>query len=169
VKRVLASLVVLGLLFLAGRQLVRMFASDATRIRWVLDDMVAGFDRTRMDPILAGLDRDFLDETYGADRDLVRAALVHLFFTAKDERTKKFLYRADWQETAAPTIEPGERDGDEKRARMELDVRFYRRFEDGEQPAWSVHVQAELARRDGDWRFVRTTTRTLSGERLRGL
>src|SRR6185503_10769625 len=82
-------------LILAGRFLYMMFASDETKIRWVIERMQDGFNDTRANPCLDGLAKEFTDTTSGADRGLVHQALVHLFFTAKDESTKKFLYRVE--------------------------------------------------------------------------
>lgn len=164
-RRVLFSLATLVVLWFAGRALVRFFASDETKIRWTVDAMVEGFNDTRMNPILEGLDRAFLDETFGADRDMVRSACAYLFFQAKDDATKKFLYRAEWAPGAITVVE-GSGDAP-SRAEADLDVRFFQRKGAGEELVWRALVRAQFEERDGEWRIVRSETRTLEGERLR--
>lgn len=164
-QRVLLSLLAVIGLYFGGRALVRAFASDETRIRWVVDRMVEGFNDTRMNPILDGLDETYLDDTYGADRQLLRAAAASVFFQAKDPVTKKFLYRLEWQPSAPLAIEA--RGDAPKRAQLGLELTFFRRHGETEELAWSVHVDGTLEKQGGEWRFVRSDTKTKSGERIR--
>lgn len=164
-RRVLLSIGALVILWFGGRALVRLFASDETKIRWTVDAMIDGFNATRMDPVLSGLDREFLDESFGADREMVRSACAYLFFQAKDPETKKFLYRAEWK-TSSIDIVAGS--GNEPaRASADLDVSFFRRKAEAEEPVWRVLVLAKFVERDGEWRIERSETRTVEGERLR--
>lgn len=164
-RRVLFSLATLVVLWFAGRALVRFFASDETKIRWTVEAMLDGFDRTRMDPILDGLDREFLDESFGADRAMVRSACAYLFFQAIDPATKKFLYRAEGATSAVKVVEGA--GGEPDRAEAELDVRFFQRRGAEEELAWRVLVLAQFVERDGEWRILRSETRTVEGQRLR--
>ncbi len=163
-RRVLLSLATIVVLWFTGRALVRFFASDATKIRWTVDAMIDGFNDTRTNPVLDGLDREFLDETFGADREMVRAACVQLFFQAKDPETKSFLYRAEW---STKSVSVTKASGGEPKAECDLDVRFFRRKGEAEEPAWSILVHATFVERDGEWRILRSETRTVDGERLR--
>lgn len=162
-KRLVLVVVVALALLLAGRALVHALASHETRIEWVIDDMIEGFNDTRMNPILDGLDREFLDDTWGADRDTVRAAAAHLFFNALDPQTKRFLFRAEWtKESIAVT-------GDEApRADVVFEARFFETKGEREELAWRVRVEGELhVNADGDWCFARTRTTTTEGEKPR--
>lgn len=163
-KRLLLALVAAVALWFGGRAIVRALASETTRIRWVVDDMVAGFNDTRMNPILDGLAADYLDETYGADRALLRAAAASVFFQAKDPSTKKFLYRLE----RMPRVEIAVVETPAtKSARVKLELQFFRRRGESEESAWTIHVDGRMEKRDGDWLFVRTETKTTDGERIK--
>ena len=150
-------------LYLGGRALVHALASHETRVRWVIDDMVDGFNATRMNPILDGLDRDFLDDTWGADRDTVRAAAAHLFFDAVDPQTKRFLYRAEWEPQSVVVS------GDVSPvATVAFEVRFFELEGESESLAWKVRIEGDMhLDPERDWCFARTRTTTLEGEKPR--
>jgi hypothetical protein len=158
VKRILALLVA-AVLWIAGRALVLGLASDDTKIRRIVETMADGFDRTRMDPILAGLHREFVDETSGATRQEVREALAYLFFTAKDETTKGFPYRAKVEITSLAVHRPT--------AECAADVRFVDLRGGKETPAWEIGVRFELERGDDGWRIRKSRYETRSGRMLR--
>jgi hypothetical protein len=163
-KRALIAIVATFALWFVGRAVVHAFASDATLIRWTIDDMIEGFNDTRMNPILDGLDREFLDATYGADRELVRGALAYLFLNSKDPATKAFPYRAEWADTAPPSVDTK---SEPRRAHVEFEVRFFLTERGAEKPVWRIAVHGELQKRDGAWRFKSTETVTKDGTRLR--
>ena len=158
-KRALALAVAAFALWIAGRAVLRALASDETKIRRVLETMTDGFDRTRMDPILGGLARDYVDETSGATRQELREGLAYLFFTAKDEATKAFPYRA--------RVEVGTVDVHAPAAACEALVRFVDLRGGKEAPAWEIAVHLELARGEDGWRISRSKHETRSGRMLR--
>jgi hypothetical protein len=158
-KRAVLLLALAAALFLIGRAIVRGLASDETKIRRVVEQMADGFDRTRMDPVLEGLARDFEDETSGATRQELREALAYLFFEAVDKHTKRFAYRVE-VEIQRITVEG-------TNAVCELNARFLRVGDAGESPAWEIAVTASFTRGDDGWRIRRTRHTTKSGERLR--
>jgi len=157
-KRIVLLLALAAGLFLAGRAIVRALASDETKIRRVVERMADGFDRTRMDPILDGLTRDFEDETSGASRQEMREALAYLFFEAVDEHTKHFAYRAD--------VHIGRIAVEGTSAECELDARFFDLRGGGESPAWEIAVTATFARGEDGWRIRRTKHATKTGHQL---
>lgn len=163
-KRILLAALVLAVLFFAGRAVGRALVSDETKIERLVDDMIEGFNETDNDQVREGLDVNFLDEAYGVDRELVRLALAHLFFEAKDPATKKFLYHAE--HTLGP-IAITENESGAKSATTDLEVAFSKRKGDALEPAWKIRVHATLEKKEGRWRFFRTTTSTLSGAQLR--
>lgn len=163
-KRILLVLLGAAALFVGVRAIVRALASDETKIRWLVLDMADGFDRTRMDPILAGLARGYVDLTSGVDRDGLRQALAYLFFTAKEETSKKFPYRV---EVAIRRIEVRAGEEDRRTAECELDLTFLARHGEIEKTSWAIAVSARLERGDDGWRIVTTTHDTTSGRRIR--
>lgn len=163
-KRILLSAVALVALFFAGRAIYRASVSDETRIRWLLDEMCEGFGATRMAPVTAGLAPEYFEENFGADRELVKAGLAHLFFENRGG-DKGFPYRVAWR-SEGPTVEPGDED-EGRRATMQLQLDFFERKGEAEERRWVVSVDSELIKRDGEWRFVRTASTTVEGRRLR--
>jgi hypothetical protein len=122
--------------------------------------MASGFNKTRMSPVLGGLSHDFLDETWGADRELVHAALAHLFVERKDAETKHFLYRMD-----VPRDEMAiELDGDS--ARMDFVASFFEVHKSDEKLAWKARMHTELVKTDDGWKIRRSESKSLDGTRL---
>mgnify|MGYP000846277006 CR=1 FL=1 len=163
-KRIVLAVFALVLVFFGGRALLRALASDETKIQRLVATMVEGFNDTRNDPIREGLDVNFQDENYGVDRDLVRVALAQIFLEAKDPATKKFLYHAE--HTVGPIVITQGESG-VPRATTDLEVAFSKRKGEVFEPAWTIRVHATLEKKDGDWRFFRTATSTVSGAQIR--
>ena len=163
-KRALLALLALVVLFFGVRAVVRALASDETKIRGVLEDMTDGFNETRMNPVLAGLDAQFLDENLGADRDLVRAGLAQLFLQSKDAQTKKFPYRVT---LPAEELKIVVQQGDPRTAEVELVALFEESHGETWKPTWKIHVEAQLALLPGGWRIRHTKTTELEGKLLR--
>ena len=158
-KRVLLLVAAVAALWIGGRAALRALASDETKIRRLVETMADGFDRTRMDPVLAGLSKDFVDETSGATRQEVREALAYLFLTAKDETTKGFPYRA--------RLEVGKVEVHRPAAACAAVVRFVDLRGGKESPAWEIGVRFELERGDDGWRIRKSKYETRSGRMLR--
>lgn len=164
-RRLILVLGAILTLWFGGKAIVRLFKSDETRIRDVVESMTDGFNATRTNAVLEAFDARFRDEAFGADKELVHAALVQLFFTAKDEATKRFLYRAETKTTnVAVTKASGDRPAS---ASAEIEAVFFARHGESETEAWRIAVHAELEATDGDWRLVRTDARTTSGKLIR--
>ena len=164
-RRVLLSLATLVVLWFAGRALVRFFASDEMKLRWAVESMIDGFNRTRTDDVLAGLAPDFLDESFGADRAMVRQACAYLFFQAKDPTTKGFLYVAEC-EPSEIVVTKGH-GSEPARAEAKLDARFFEKKGEERALVWRIEVRARFVEEAGEWRITRSETRTIDGERLR--
>lgn len=151
-------------LLLAGRFLYLAFASDETRIRWKIERMADGFNDTRSNPCMEGLAKEYVDSPSGADRELVHQALVHLFFTAKDPETKKFLYRVEIPEEEVKTSVA---DGEPDTATLDALARFHEVRGDMHTLAWEIRFQGDLVEGEDGWQFVRTRHETLAGARLK--
>lgn len=158
-KRAIAIVLAALALWIGGRALVGALASDETKIRRIVETMADGFDRTRMDPILDGLDQSYVDETSGATRQELREALAYLFFTAKDETTKAFPYRAKVEIGPVAVHRPT--------ADCAAEVRFVDLRGGKETPAWEIGVRLELARGDDGWKIVKSRYETRTGRMLR--
>ncbi len=162
-QALLQTMALVGL-FLAGRFLFLALASDETRVRWVIERMAKGFNDTRASPCLDGFALEYVDTTSGADRQTMHRALAYLFFTKKDETTKKFLYEVEMPEDE---LKISVQDGDAPTATAEGVARFFEVRGEEKKLAWEVRFRGELAEGEDDWEFVRTTHETVSGERPR--
>ncbi len=163
-KRIFLVLLGLLALFLGGRALYRASVAEETKIRWVLDDMCEGFAATRMNPVMAGLAPEYYDEALGADRELLKLGLAHLFFEQRGGEDRRFPYRIEWRSETGPRVDES---GEEKSAEIELEIEFFRREGDDERSVWKAKVDGQLRKRDGEWRFVRTHTQTVEGRMIR--
>lgn len=146
--------------FFGARAIVRALASDETKIRWVLEDMADGFNATRMSRVLGGLANDFLDETSGADRELVHAGLARLFFEEKDPETKRFLYRVEIPKQDVSI----ERDGET--ANVDLAATFFEVHGATEKLVWKARIHAAFAKTKDGWKIRRSENQTVEGGRL---
>ena len=162
-KRILLVLAATLGLFLVGRAIVRALASDETKIRGLVQDMVDGFNRTRMDPILVAFAEGFHDETSGADRPSVREALGYLFLTAKDPETKGFPYRVEVEieKLAVDRSAP-----DSKAADCDLRARFFDVRGHESTLAWEIAIASHWTHGEYGWRIASTRYDTKSGRML---
>lgn len=163
-KRLLLLLLAVVAAVLGYRAARHALAPEPTKIAWMIDGMCEGFAATRMNPIMAGLAQDWFDEALGVDRELVRAGAAHLFFEQRSDGGRGFPYRVSWRSEKGPTVDES---GEEKTAQMQLEFEFYRLEAEDERLVWRARVDAQLRKRDGDWRFFRTRTETLEGRMLR--
>jgi hypothetical protein len=148
--------------FFGLRAIVHALASDETKIRWVVEDMASGFNDTRMSRVLGGLSKDFLDETWGADREMVRAGLAHMFFEEKDPETKHFLYRVDIPRDELAIDVQGES------ASMGFVANFYEVHGASEKLAWKARIHAALVKSSDGWKIRRSENKSIEGTRLHG-
>jgi hypothetical protein len=165
-RRLLLGLILLSALVLLGQRARYWLASDATRIRWRLEEMEEGFNQTRLGPCLRGVSERWRDATSGTERALLADLLRSLFFHEVDPESGRFLYRVELERDSLGIEPDAEADG---RARVDLVARFSTL--EGEQwsPTWRVRIDAELER-DSDlgWQVVRSEHETLESDgRLR--
>lgn len=168
-RRALAVLVALPLLWLGGRALVRAFASDETRIRWMLASMEEGYNTGDVGDAVAPLHRDWSHEGTELDRDLIRAGLARELFQDRDPRTKKLRRRVEL-DPGSVEVAVGE-DG----ADVALVARFARldpRPDAGAEDeaawgvVWTARIEAELVRTDDGWRILRSRHADVEGTQL---
>jgi hypothetical protein len=159
-RRVLLVLIGLAALVLAGQRLRVWLASDATRIRWRLEEMEEGFNETRLAPCMRGVAAEWRDTESRVDRALLADLLRSLFFHEKDPESGRFPYRVELErETLAIEPDP-QADG---RARVEVVVRFSALERGAWSETWRVRVRAELAEDpDLGWQVLRSEHETLS-------
>jgi len=165
-RRSLLVLIALAAALLAGQRLRWWLSSDATRIRWRLEEMEEGFNRARLGPCLRAVAKDWRDESSGLERALLAEILRALFFSERDPDSGRFRFRVELErETLSIELAAGERG----RARVQA-VAHFAALERGQwTPTWSVRVRADLAWEDGlGWQVHRSEHETLESDgRLR--
>jgi hypothetical protein len=153
----------LALVVLAGRWVWRALAPDETKIRWVCEDMLDGFNEMRTARVARGLAPDFRDESSGLTREEVREVCRYAFLNELDPKDKSFAYRAEfvpevWKVKVA--------EGTPKRATATLGARFFDKRGGKERLFWEARVEGEFALGDEGWQWTRTTSVNHSDRRL---
>ncbi|HLQ38834.1 MAG TPA: hypothetical protein VK348_13580 [Planctomycetota bacterium] len=151
-KKVLLALAAVPLLYFGGRAAWRALASDATRIRWLLQDEVSAFNGGNVGDVLAGFADGYRDTTAGIDRNDLHQCLLYVLL----QRSQGMHYRAELHDDTA--IEP---DGNTARASFGLALDSGMPAQ--QRPRWELQVDAELAKTPAGWQFVHSTHRTLAG------
>ncbi len=164
-RKIGIALVLIGLLAVGVRSLVLALTSDATKIRWAIQDAAEGFGAARMDPVLAVLAREYREETGNFTREDLRGALASAYFGEKDPETKAFPYRCEITDASIDVVvEPGE----PKHAQVAFPATIVDTRGDERRVAWSLRVEGRMEERTDGWCFVQSTHETLSGSsRLR--
>ena len=163
-KRALFALLALVLLWFGVRAIVRAFASDETKIRWVVEDMADGFNETRMNPIMNGLAEDFLEDSWGADKALARAGLAQMFFQSKEAVSNKFPYRVEIPEDE---FRVQVHEGEPRTAEFDLVAHFDESKAGEWSSRWKAKVHAQLVLAPGGWKIQRARLDDGGGQRLR--
>jgi hypothetical protein len=154
-RKLLLAVVGLTVLVVGGRWAWRALASDETKIRWRIEDMLDGFNECRNGRVCDGLASEFRDRASGATRETVHAALVQLFFERVDSRTHEFQLSA---ELVADELEIKVEKGEPKRASAKVHVLIDELASDGKrQLYWDAHVTGRLEERDDGWQWIETT------------
>jgi len=156
VKRILLGLFVVAGLYLGVGLVVRLLASDETRIRWLVEQMEEGYNTGHPGSCVGPLAKDWRHEGYGVDREML---LGGLFQTARDRdpKTRELRSRVTTDlESLAIAV-----DGD--RATLTARATFEGLRGGAWQEVWRLEIEAELERRDEGWRIVRSRHHDLQG------
>jgi len=159
-KRALLVLVVLVVGYGGVRWLVGALASDETRIRWVVEEMVAGFNEGSAKRATSGLAETWKHEGTELRRDDLRGYLLAEFQQQRSRKGRRLTLRVEVPEDALQVEVKGER------AALGLEARFEKLRGEEWQPLWRVHVDAALARGEDGWKIVETTKEDLEGRGL---
>jgi len=139
----------------------RMLASDATRIRWMLDDAASSFNDTHLGGCLAAFAPDYQDKTFsGMDRERLAQALRYVFVARVDPKTRRFLFRVriPEQDVTIKVAASG------KTAAAEFTLHLEAQQQDTWEPLWELRVTAGLGKTDGDWRIQESSHETIGGQ-----
>lgn len=93
-KAVLKLVACTVLVLFIGRELVWLFVSDETKIRWTVEKMVDGFNDARLSKAISGLHPNWRVTGMSIDRPLLADGIRSVFFTEKHPETRAFALEA---------------------------------------------------------------------------
>ncbi|MBI4602169.1 MAG: hypothetical protein HY721_09435 [Planctomycetes bacterium] len=139
----------------------RALAPEETKIRWLVESMAEGFNRSRPSRTIEGLAEDFREDTAKASKPEVHQFLAYLFLKERDEKTKDFLWKVELEEVEVSVLSEEE----PRKAELGLTAAFSRRAGGSWSPVWKARIDAELEEREEGWRVVRARHEALEGRR----
>ena len=159
-RQILLGVVVLIVVIFAGRWLIRSFASDETRIRWLVEAMEEGYNDGRVRPCVDPLADEWTHAEYALDRETLKAALARRAMLERDQATKELLSQVEVDHDSVAVAVEG------TTASLTVDVLFRRQRAGEWNEAWKLRIRAELEERDGDWTIVGSRHEDLEGTQL---
>lgn len=161
-KRVFLVLVLLVVGYVGVRWLVVALASDETRIRWSVEEMVAGFNEGSGKRATSGFAETWDHGDTELRRDDLRGYLLAEFQQQRSQKARRLTLRVDVPEDTLVIAVVDER------ATLELEARFEKLRGEEWQPLWRMRVEAVLSKGEDGWKIVETAKEDLEGRGLRG-
>ncbi|MHC5066615.1 MAG: hypothetical protein ACYTG5_21875 [Planctomycetota bacterium] len=147
---------------LLGYGAYRSFASDETKINWLIQDAAESFNATNLSGCLAIFAEDYQDSKVAElDLENLTQILRYTFFSFRDSESKAFRLRVLVPEERLVPQVTG--DSAELAFALQLEERKGQAWE----PSWEVQVDAKLIRTEDGWRVTSSRHETLSGARPR--
>lgn len=158
-KRALLAIAGLAALFLCGRWVVLAFVSDATKIRWLVEDMDAAYDAGDPGGVTGPLAFDWHHDGVELDRRMLFGALLGIA-RDRDSTTGELRTRVQLPPEALVIAVDGDH------ATLEAEAVFERRRGEDWQETWRVVFDADLEKQGGDWTIVHSAHRDVRGTHL---
>ncbi len=158
-KKLVLSLLALLALYLGIGPLRRLFASDETKIRWLVEQMEEAYNAGRPGSCVGPLAKGWRHEGYEIDRELLLGALFQAA-RERDRETRQLLSRVVVDEDALVIRVDG------ARATLEVPATFSRLRAGQWQESWRISVTAELEHGDEGWEIARSRHADLAGTHL---
>jgi hypothetical protein len=159
-KAALQFIVCLVIVLFVGKELVWFFASDETRIRWRIEEMVEGFNDASLASASAALHPDWtVEDNTRVTRGLLKDGLRSVFFTEKQPETRAFALEAEvLPETWSISVA-------EEAATANFELAMYRLESDTRELEWRVRLNNTLSDDpELGWTIVRTGYESLEGD-----
>ena len=160
-KRALIGIALALALLAIGKVLWVVFASDETRIRWVLESMEEGFNAPDVGDMLAGLSEGFTVRRKNSSRSVSRDKLAMVL-------RGQVLREVQGLDSGRPrhvvlVDDSIEISTDEKRAQASLELRFFRDAAPESLEVGHVRIRCELSESEEGWTVDRAEYELLSG------
>ena len=158
-RRLLLVPLALALGWFGVGYVVRLFASDETKIRWLVEQMEEAYNTGRPGTCVGPLARNWRHQGSEIDRELLLGAL---FQTARDrdKETRQLRSRVEVDADAAAIAVEGER------ATLVLEAVFSRLRQGEWSETWRARLEAELEDTDDGWKIVTSRHQDLGGTHL---
>lgn len=158
-KKIALVLLSLAGLYLGTGLLIRFFASDETKIRWLVEQMEEAYNAGRPGSCVGPLAKDWSHEGYSLDRQLL---LGGLFQSARDRdrETRQLRSRVEVDESALRIAVTG------PRATLATEATFSRLRAGKWEESWRLALEAELEDGPDGWKFVTSRHTDLAGTQL---
>jgi len=158
-KKVALVLAALLALYLGVGWLIRMLASDETKIRWLVEGMEQAYNTGDAGDCVAPLARNWRHEGYEIDRQFLLGAVFQAS-RERDKETREMLTRVDVDEDALAITVDGER------ATLAAEAVFSRLRKGEWQETWRIRVEGELVDGEDGWEILRTRHSDVRGTHL---
>ncbi len=159
-KRILLALAGTAALLVAARSLYRALAPDETKIRWMVERMVEGYNTDDVGDCIGPLAEEWRHEDYHLDRDELRAGLLHASLQDRDTKTKKLDRRVEVDSENLAVEVSG------SSANLRCQAAFFRRRGEIWNDTWRIEIEADLQHGEHGWKIVRSRHRDLRGTQL---
>lgn len=136
---------------------------DETKIRAVLASLETNFNDPHASNFVAGFSADYHDESFGADKSDLLAALRYVFETRRNKEGDHCIYRIEVPSEDAEIELSTDAESAVVRFRPELYDRGKSDSEDDDELVWSASITAALHKRDGVWLITNSECLTEKG------
>jgi hypothetical protein len=158
-KKILLPLFALVALYLGSGLVIRFFASDETRIRWLVAQMEEAYNAGRPGSCVGPLAKDWRHEGSSIDREQLLGGLFQAA-RERDKETRQLRSKVEVDEDAVQVSVDGER------ATLATEALFWRLRAGSWEESWRLRIEAELEDGDEGWEIVRSRHQDLAGTHL---
>ena len=163
-NRIILLALALILLSLGARLVFSHFVSEETKIRWLVEDMVEGFNAGKARQSVRGLDSNWSHAERPLDRDMLRGFILGEAMQGGLGSRRAFPWRVELPPDSL-RIQVAE---DEDSAALEAELLFSHNRSGTEEPAdwelqWHLRLLAELHPTDEGWRILKSRHEDIQG------
>jgi hypothetical protein len=153
------TLSALPLAWLGSGFVLRWFASDETKIRWIVASMEEDYNAGDPSDCIEAIAANWRHEGTEMDRRMLFGALLGIA-RERDRETRQLRTKVEVDEEAAAITVDGER------ATLTLEAQFLRRKGEDWAPSWRTRIEADLRDGDDGWEIVASRHEDLAGTHL---
>ena len=157
--KILLAAVVLALLYFGVGFVRYAFASDETRIRWLVEGMEEAYNAGRPGACVGPLAKDWHHDGYSIDREMLLGALFQMAHE-RDRETHELLSRVEVDARAMTIRIDGEH------ATLTTEAQFSRLRAGKWEVGWRLRIEAELVDGEDGWEIVESRHLDLAGTQL---